>query len=69
MAFIAELWSFLRVRKRFWLLPVVLVLMAIGGLLIAASGFPGVSFSGGVKEPVGPLSKEHYRHERVLLSR
>lgn len=33
-----ELWSFLRVRKKYWLMPIVLVLVAIGGILIAAKG-------------------------------
>jgi uncharacterized protein DUF5989 len=32
-----ELWAFLRVRKRYWLLPVVAALLLVGGL-IAASG-------------------------------
>lgn len=38
MAFIRELWQFLRVRKKLWLLPIVLVLVAIGGLLVLAQG-------------------------------
>ena len=38
MGFIRELWQFLRVRKKLWLLPVVLVLVAIGGLLVLAQG-------------------------------
>jgi hypothetical protein len=38
MAFIQELWQFLRLRKKLWLLPIVLVLVAIGGLLVLAQG-------------------------------
>ena len=38
MAFIAELWRFLRVRKKLWLLPVIVVMLALGGLLILAQG-------------------------------
>ena len=38
MSFIRELWQFLRVRKKLWLLPVVLMLVAIGGLLVLAQG-------------------------------
>jgi hypothetical protein len=38
MAFIQELWQFLRVRKKLWLLPIVLVLVAVGGLLVLAQG-------------------------------
>jgi hypothetical protein len=37
-AFIAELWAFLRVRKKLWLAPVIVVMVLLGGLLIAAQG-------------------------------
>jgi hypothetical protein len=33
-----ELWAFMRVRKKFWLLPLLLVLFAVGGLLVLAQG-------------------------------
>jgi len=33
-----ELWAFLRLRKKFWLLPIILVMFMIGGLLILAKG-------------------------------
>ncbi len=33
-----EFWEFLRVRKRYWLLPIVLVLVLLGALLIFAQG-------------------------------
>lgn len=35
---IAELWEFLRVRKKFWLLPIIMVTVLIGGLLVFAQG-------------------------------
>jgi hypothetical protein len=38
MPLLVELWQFMRVRKKFWLLPVVLVFLALGGLLIVAQG-------------------------------
>jgi hypothetical protein len=38
VAFVSELWQFLRVRKKLWLLPLILVAVAIGGLLILAKG-------------------------------
>jgi hypothetical protein len=38
MSFLAELWSFLRARKKFWLLPVILVMLLFGGLLVLAQG-------------------------------
>ena len=33
-----ELWAFMKVRKKFWLLPVILVLLAVGALLVFAQG-------------------------------
>jgi len=33
-----ELWAFLRVRKKFWLLPVIVVMVMLGGLLILVQG-------------------------------
>ncbi len=38
MEFIAELWRFMRVRKKFWLLPIILMMVILGGLLILAEG-------------------------------
>jgi len=38
MRFLLELWAFLRVRKKLWLLPVILVMVVLGGLLILAQG-------------------------------
>ena len=34
--FLKEVWSFLRSRKKLWLLPIVMVLLAFGALLILA---------------------------------
>lgn len=36
--FINELWSFMRVRKKFWLLPIMVLLLLLGGLLVLAQG-------------------------------
>ena len=38
MAFLQELWQFLRARKKFWLLPIIVVMLVLGGLLILAQG-------------------------------
>jgi hypothetical protein len=38
MSIITELWKFLRVRKKFWLLPIVLMMVLFGALLILAQG-------------------------------
>ena len=34
----AELWGFMRQRKKFWLLPILIVLLSVGGLLVFAQG-------------------------------
>lgn len=33
--FIQDLWAFLRVRKKIWLLPIMVVLALLGGLVVA----------------------------------
>lgn len=38
MSLLAELWQFLKVRKKLWLLPIVLIMLALGGLLLLAQG-------------------------------
>ena len=38
MAIVAELWRFMKVRKKFWLLPIILVMLVLGGLLVLAQG-------------------------------
>ena len=38
MAFLLELWVFIRVRKKFWLLPILVMMLIFGGLLILAQG-------------------------------
>jgi hypothetical protein len=35
---VAEFWRFLRVRKKWWLLPIVIVMMFVGALLVFAQG-------------------------------
>ena len=36
--FILELWSFLRDRKKFWLLPIILFLLVLSVLIVLTSG-------------------------------
>ena len=38
MLFLAEFWSFLKQRKKFWLLPILVVLGIFGGILVLAQG-------------------------------
>ncbi len=38
MSFLAEFWRFLKVRKKFWLLPMLFMLVLFGGLIVLAQG-------------------------------
>ena len=38
MDFIAEIYNFLKVRKKFWLLPVIIILAIFGGLIVLTQG-------------------------------
>jgi hypothetical protein len=38
MGILKELWVFLRVRKKLWLAPIILVMILLGGLLVLAQG-------------------------------
>ncbi len=38
MDFLRDLWGFLRVRKKYWLLPVIVSLMLLGILIFVAGG-------------------------------
>jgi hypothetical protein len=37
-SFVIELWQFLRERKKFWLLPIVIVTLVFGGLVVLTQG-------------------------------
>ena len=36
--FIKEFWTFLKVRKKFWLLPIIVILVLFGGLIVLSQG-------------------------------
>jgi uncharacterized protein DUF5989 len=38
MTFLRELMEFLLARKKYWLIPVVLVMVVVGGLLVVSQG-------------------------------
>jgi hypothetical protein len=38
MSFLIELWDFMRARKKFWLLPLVLLMLVFGGLVVLTKG-------------------------------
>ena len=38
MDFLKEFWEFLKVRKKYWILPILLVLVLFGGLIVLSQG-------------------------------
>ena len=38
MSLVSELWAFMRERKKWWLLPVIFVMLIVGSLLVFAQG-------------------------------
>ncbi|MDC3176932.1 DUF5989 family protein [Pelagibacteraceae bacterium] len=38
MDLLRELWDFLKIRKKLWLLPIIIIMLIFGGLLILAQG-------------------------------
>lgn len=38
MSFIKELWSFIKARKKFWLLPILLMMALFGALIVLSQG-------------------------------
>jgi len=44
MSFLKEFWEFVRARKKYWLLPILLLLLIFGGLIILSQGSAVASF-------------------------
>jgi|TARA_Y100001949_G_C15810490_1_gene253254 hypothetical protein len=38
MSFIKEFWEFIIIRKKYWLLPVIIALILFGGLIVLTQG-------------------------------
>ena len=38
MSLMGELWAFMKERKKWWLLPVIVVMLVVGTLLVLAQG-------------------------------
>jgi hypothetical protein len=38
VSFLVEFWDFLKVRKKFWLLPVLVMMLLFGGLVVLSQG-------------------------------
>ncbi len=38
MTFVSEFWAFMRERRKFWLLPIIIMLALFGGLIVLSQG-------------------------------
>lgn len=38
MSLLKEIWHFMRARKKYWLAPILIVMILVGGLLVLAKG-------------------------------
>jgi hypothetical protein len=38
MDLVSELWRFMRARKKFWLLPILIMMVVFGGLVVLTKG-------------------------------
>jgi len=38
MLFLKELWDFMRIRKKFWLAPIIFIMLLLGVLIVLAQG-------------------------------
>ena len=38
MSFLKELWAFMRARKKYWLLPIMVMMALLGGLIVFSQG-------------------------------
>ena len=38
MSFLKELWRYMRVRKKYWLIPILVVMAILGGLIVLSQG-------------------------------
>ena len=38
MGFVSEIWRFMRARKKYWLMPVLIMMIVFGGLLVLVKG-------------------------------
>ena len=38
MSLVRELWAFIRARKKYWLLPIMIMMLLLGGLIVLTQG-------------------------------
>ncbi len=64
MSFLAEFWSFLKARRKFWLVPLLVMMFLLGGLLILAqSRRSRRSFTPSFRGPVRILRISAFYHD------
>jgi hypothetical protein len=44
LSIFAEIWQFMRIRKKWWLLPMILIIVMLGLILVFAQGSPLAPF-------------------------
>ncbi len=44
MSFVREFWGFMRERKKFWLMPIFVMMFLFGGLVVLTAGSPVAPF-------------------------
>ncbi len=44
MSFLREFWGFMRVRKKFWLMPILIMMFLFGGLIVLTQGSAAAPF-------------------------
>ncbi len=38
MSFLREVWAFMRARKKYWLVPIIVMMVVFGGLVVLSKG-------------------------------
>ena len=38
MSFLAEFWAFMRERKKYWMIPILVMMVILGGLVVLVQG-------------------------------
>ena len=38
MSFLVEIWNFIKVRKKYWLIPIIFFLILFGGIIVLSQG-------------------------------
>ena len=60
MSFVIEFWKFLKVRKKFWLIPIIVVLVIFGGLIILSQGSAVAPHLHNILDTMGEFLKKEY---------